>query len=98
MSPLSIQQLRGLKNLIQEAIAGGANEIEEVHRAIARQPFALLKKIGPIAMPVKAVECVQGAVTGCVYRSIHAVNQIAGTVATQVLDRLEEQQDLPKPP
>jgi hypothetical protein len=90
MSQLSIQQLRGLKDLIQDAVAGGVNITEETHQAIARQPYALLAKIPIIATPAHVVEHVQQTVTGSVYQTIRAVNQVAGALANQVLDHLEE--------
>ena len=42
---LSIQQLRGLKDLIQEGVTAGVNAAAETHQAIVRKPFALLEQI-----------------------------------------------------
>lgn len=89
MSRLSIQQIRGLKDLIQETIEAGINATEEVQQIIARQPYALLKQVAVIAKPVQAIEHVQEAVTGGVYHTIRSGNRIAGMLATQVLDGLE---------
>lgn len=98
MAWLSIQQLRGLKDLIQETVEAGVNAIEETHQAIARKPFAILEKIPIIALPARAVEQVQRTVTGGVYQSIRVVNRIAGAVATRILDRLEGQEETPQSP
>ncbi len=92
MSRLSIQQLRGLKDLIQDAVAAGVNITEETHQAIARQPYALLEKIPIIATPAHVIENVQQTVTSGVYQTIRAVNQVSGAFANQVLDRLEEKE------
>jgi hypothetical protein len=89
MSRLSIQQIRGLKDLIQEAIEAGVNATEEVHQTIARQPYALLQHIAVIAVPVQAIEHVQTTVTSGVYHTILSVNRIAGMLTTQVLDGLD---------
>jgi hypothetical protein len=93
MSRLSLQQARGLKDLIQETVEAGASAIEKVHQDIACQPFAVLKKINVIAVPVQAIETVHQTITGGVYTSVRTVNRIAGVLATQVLNRLEEHGD-----
>lgn len=90
MCRLSIQQIRGLKDLLQDGVEAGVNAVEETHQAIARQPFAVLEKIGFIAAPVQAIEHVERTLTGGVYGAIRTVNRLAGALATQVLDRLEE--------
>lgn len=91
MTKLSIQQLRGLKDLIQELVDNGASAIEETHLAIASQPFAVLERIPVIATPVRVVERVQRAVTINVYDAIRAVNGLVGALANQALDCLEGQ-------
>ena len=87
---LSIQQLRGLKDLIQEGVTAGVNVAAETHQAIVRKPFALLEQIAPIAAPVRAVESLERTVATGVYQTIHTINGLAGLVATQVLDWLDE--------
>lgn len=90
MAKLSVQQLRGLKDLIQETVAAATDAIEETHQAIARQPFALLGQIDAIAAPVRPIEHLERAVTGSVYQTIRAVNRFSSILATQALDCLEE--------
>ncbi len=90
MSPLSITQLRGVKDLIHDTVSAGVDAIEETHQAIARQSFAVLEQIAVIATPARAIGHIQQTVTGGVYQGIRTINLIAGTVATQVLDKLEQ--------
>jgi hypothetical protein len=90
MSRLPIQQLRGLKDLLQETVDAATSAIEETHQAIARQPFALLERVDAIAAPVRAIEHLERTVTGSVYPTIRTVNRLSGILATQVLDCLEE--------
>lgn len=56
----------------------------------ARKPYAVLNRIPVVATPARAVEQVQLAITGGVYQAIHAVNRLAGSAATRILDRFEE--------
>ncbi len=98
MTKLSIQQIRGIKDLIQDTVDAGVKETARVHQAIARQPYALLEKLNLITVPVRAVERAQEAITAGIYQSIRAVNQIAGGLATQVIDRLEARRDNPENP
>lgn len=93
MAKMTIQQIRGLKDLIQDAVDVGVQETAQVHQAIARQPYALLEKITVVAAPVRTVGRVQEAIIGGIYQSIRTANQIAGIFATQVINHLETRRD-----
>ena len=75
-----LRQIRGAKDLAQDAVAATTTAIAEAHHDIARKPYAVLNRI----------EQMQLAITGGVYQAIHAVNRLAGSAATRVLDRFEE--------
>lgn len=90
MDRQTLRKLHGLNDLTQEAIDATVVAIAQAHRAIARQPYALLEQVSVIAGPVQAIEHVQQGVTDGVYHAIRAVNRAVGSVVTQVLDRLEE--------
>ena len=96
MSRLSLQQLRGVADLIHDAVAGSVDAIEETHRTIVRKPFALLKQIDPLAAPVRTVEHIERNIAGGVYQSIRLTNRLAAAVTTQVLDWLEETGEPPQ--
>lgn len=89
MAKLPVQQIRGAKDLIQDAVEAGVTATEQVHQAIARKPYALLAKIDAIAGPVQAVEHIQQTITGGVYRAIRTANKLTGAIATHVIDRLD---------
>ncbi len=93
MPRMPIGQIKGLVSLIQDTVEASANAIEDTHLSIARRPFEVLRHVYVIAGPAKAVEHIQIGVTKCVYHTIRAGNQMAGTLATRLLDRLEERQD-----
>jgi hypothetical protein len=85
----TIRQLRGLKDLVAEAVDAGVTRTENVHREIARYPYALLARISPIAAPVRTIEYVQTTITGSVYWTIRLATRVSGVVAAQVLERLD---------
>ena len=89
MAKLSLLQLRGAKDLIQEAVEAGVTATEQLHLAIARKPYALLARVDVIAGPVQAVELIQQTITGGVYRAIRVANRMTGAIATQIIDRLD---------
>jgi hypothetical protein len=92
MAKLPVQQIRGAKDLIQEAVEAGVTATEQVHQTIARKPYALLAKIDVIAGPVQVVEQIQQTITCGVYRAIRAANRLTGALATQVIDHLDAHQ------
>jgi hypothetical protein len=89
MAKLTVRQLRGLNDLITDAVAVGVTRIEQIHRAIARRPYAILKRISPIAAPVRTVEFVETTISGSVYWSIRLVTEVSGRVVSQALERLD---------
>jgi len=97
MSRFSIQQAKGLKDLVQETVEAGTNATEQVHQSIAKQPYAVLKRIPLIAPPARIIEQCQHAVTSGIYQSIRVINRVSGTLATKALDRLEEKPEKPHP-
>ena len=97
MVQTTIQQIRGVKDLLQDTVAVAVDVIEGIHQDIVCQLFALLEQIDAIAVPVQMAGRVERTLTGGVYQAIRMVNLIAGTLATQVLDRLEKPGDPPEP-
>lgn len=89
MAKFPVQQMRGAKDLIQDAVDAGVTATERVHQAIARKPYALLAKIDAIASPVQAVETIHQTITGGVYSAIRRANKLTGAIATHVIDRLD---------
>jgi hypothetical protein len=93
MAKLSLPQLRGAKDLIQEAVEAGVTATEQLHLAIARKPYVLLARIDAIAGPVQAVDLIQQTITGSVYRAIRVANRLTGAIATKMIDRLDVTED-----
>jgi hypothetical protein len=84
-----LRQIRGAKDLAQEAVAATVDAVAEAHLDIARVPYAVMERIPGIAEPAHAIGQVQHTVITGVYAAIREVNRMAGSAATCVLDRLE---------
>jgi hypothetical protein len=89
MNPETLRQIRGAKDLLEEAIEALAVSVGDAHRKMARQPYALLARIEPIAAPVRAIEEAHLRITDGVYFSIRLGNRLVGVVAGFALDRIE---------
>jgi len=97
MKRIPVGQLRGAKDLIQDAVLAGTDAAQRLQLSAARQPYAVLEKIAPITVPVRAVEQVQTAITIGVYGMIRSVTRLTASVADHALDLAERSTD-PKAP
>jgi hypothetical protein len=85
----TLRQLRGLNDLAADALDAGMTRTEEIHRTIANYPYSVLKRIGPVASPVRVVEFVETTITGSVYWTLRLATRVSRTAVAQVLERLE---------
>jgi hypothetical protein len=85
----TLRQLRGLNDLVADALDAGMTRTEEIHRTIADYPYAALKRIGPVASPVRVVEFVETTITGSVYWTLRLATRVSGALVTRVLERLD---------
>lgn len=46
-------QLKGINDLVADAVDVGVTRTERIHRSIARYFYAVLARIGPVAAPVR---------------------------------------------
>ncbi len=95
MDDITRRKLRGLNDLVIDTVHAAVDETEKVHNEIARYPYAVLKRVTPIAMPVRMIEFVQASITGLVYRTIRVGATAASTAAAVTLAALPD--DKPKP-
>jgi hypothetical protein len=63
MGQLTVQQMRGIQDLVQTAISEATSAIEDAHHDIARKPYAVMERIAPIAGTASIVEGLQLSVT-----------------------------------
>jgi hypothetical protein len=84
-----MNRIRNLQELVQDAIDKGATTVEEVHRSIASLPFEQLQKIAILEGPSqKALDLTEQSI-GAVYDAIRNLNQRAGKMARDLLDKLD---------
>lgn len=88
MEERTIRRLRGAVALVTDGVEAAATEARRAHEVIARRPYAILERIGPIAGPVRAIESLQAAITDLAYGAVRAANAVAGAVVTSAIDRL----------
>jgi hypothetical protein len=82
-------QLRGAKDLAQDAVAATVDEVAKAHTEIARASYAVLAWFPVVAESASAIAQVQLTITSGVYDAIRAVNRLAGDAANRLLDRIE---------
>jgi hypothetical protein len=95
---VKVDQLRGLRALLEAAVDQGTSAVERVHRATAARPFAVLDAIPPVALPARGVRAVHDAILDTVYGSIRQANRIVGgtlALAIDVIDKAELSSDVP---
>lgn len=81
-----MSRVRAVSDLVFAAVDGGVSRVEEVHAAIARRPFAAVRRAGVPAEPVRALH---DGVTALVYATIRAAGAVAGAVSGAVLEAVD---------
>lgn len=89
MDPQTLRQIRGAKDLLQDAVEAAAIAIADAHKTMTRKPYTLLARVTPITAPVRAIEQAHLQMTDGVYFAIRLGNRLAGLLAGFALDRLE---------
>jgi hypothetical protein len=89
MDKQTIRRLRGLNDVLADAVDVGVARTEQIHQSIARHPYAVLKRIGPVAAPVAAIEFVQTTITVSVYWTLRLATRVSGAAVAQVLEHLD---------
>ncbi len=82
-----MSKLRGLVDLVEEAIENGANSVEEIHQTIASQPLEILKNIAPLENASETIQDFQERTIGSVYETIRTVNTQVAELAKKMLDK-----------
>jgi hypothetical protein len=87
----TVRQIRGAKELVEEAIDAATLRMGEAQRVVTSKPYAVLAAVPPIAGSVRAIEEAHLHIVDGAYFAIRLGNRLAGLMAGYALDRLEEQ-------
>ena len=89
MKGISMSKLRGLAQLVQDAVDKSATAIEDVHLAVANEPLNILKKIPPLKSAVTGIQKILNHGITAVYEIIRTVNRETGKMVSGVLGKIE---------
>lgn len=81
-----MKRLRGLKDLLVDAVDHGAGAIEKVHLGTAKRTFDVLEAIPGLDEPSKLVHVVHDASVHGVYTTVRLVTRGVGAALGLVLD------------
>jgi len=81
-----MSRLKGLTDLLQDAVDRGTVAIQQVHSEIASRPFDLLQQVPPLDAPARAVRRIHDVVVARTYTSIRLVNQLVHVAADAAID------------
>jgi pimeloyl-ACP methyl ester carboxylesterase len=82
---MSMDEIRGLKDLMLGVIKGGATTVEQMHASIARYPFDALERVPVTRFPAAAARMVHDGITGGTYWGLRGVAELAGGAADLAL-------------
>jgi hypothetical protein len=83
------KRIRGLKNLLQDAVEHGSLAVERVQLERAKLPFALLESVPKIAAPARGVHILHDAAVSTTHGMIRLVNRVVGDTLDAVIDEVE---------
>ncbi len=85
-----LKKIKSLQELVQDSINKGATSVEEVHRTIASMPFDQLEKIAVLETSSQKARKLTDESIGAVYETIRTLNDRAGKIARDLLDKLDQ--------
>jgi hypothetical protein len=86
------KRIRGLKQLLQDAVEHGSLAVERVQLERAKLPFTLLEKVPPIAAPARGVHILHDAAVSTTHGMIRLVNRVVGDTLDAVIDEIEHRE------
>jgi len=96
INPPKGDNMKKVKDLVQEMIDKGATTVEQIHRSIADMPFQALEKIEPLEETVKSTKKIHDETVGNVYNIIRKVNEEVGKQADELLKGLDKLKGTPE--
>jgi hypothetical protein len=84
------KRLRGLKNLVADAVVHGSAAVEKVHLATTDRTFHVLEALPTVDVAAKPIHAVHDFSVKAVYGSIRAVTAVVSGVLDVVIDSTDE--------
>lgn len=81
-----MKRLRGLAELVVDAVDHGSRAVEELHAQTGRWVFDLLERVPPLAAPARLVRSLQQQAIARTYGTIRLVNRLGGELAGVAID------------
>ncbi len=85
-----MSKLKGLAQLVQDAVDKSATAIEDVHLTVANEPLNILKKIPALKSPVSGIQKIINLTITSMYEIIRTVNRETGNMVKLVLEKAEK--------
>ena len=82
--------IKGVKDLVEDAVHHGTTAVEKVHREVASRPFEVLESVPGLELPVRLVRAMHDTITTTVYTSIRVTNRLVGAIADEVIEVVEK--------
>ncbi|MCP3061095.1 hypothetical protein LXT21_20145 [Myxococcus sp. K38C18041901] len=85
-----MNRLRGVKDLVRDAVEHGATAVERIHRSTAARPFQVLRLIPSLEAPVGVLQSLQDTALAGTYGMVRWVNRAVGGTLDVALDLVEQ--------
>ncbi|AKF85468.1 hypothetical protein SAMN05443572_111235 [Myxococcus fulvus] len=87
-----MNRLRGVKDLVRDAVEQGATAVERIHRSSAAKPFQVLRFIPALDAPVGVLQSLQDTALAGTYGMVRWVNRAVDGTLDVALDLVEHHQ------
>jgi hypothetical protein len=81
-----MNRLRGLTDLVQDAVHHGTIAVEKVHQSVARMPLDVLAILPPLTATARQIAAWQSHVIATTYDTIRETSATAGELARACID------------
>jgi pimeloyl-ACP methyl ester carboxylesterase len=88
----TVDEIRGLKDLLVAAMRDGTTTVEQMHTSIARLPFAALECAPMARVPASAARMIHDAIVSGIYWGLRGLTRLAGGAAGLALIPLGDTQ------
>lgn len=89
------KRMRGLANMLRDAVEHGSTAVQRVHLATAARPFWVLEAVPGVREPAKVVHSVYDTVVSLTYANVRLVNRAVGLGIDLALDEAEKHEPGP---